>query len=173
MKKFKLPRLVSEPGLMRTAGKASTIGLHMVSGIIVGGLIGYGIDYYFGTKPLWFIIFFVLGIGAGFRNVYLDMRLLLKEQEKLDGGQSSPTGQSSGGADEPEELDPATAEAATAEALEHTLATLPKKGEKPKTPKPGVQRTEAIKATITSRRKFQLGGEEVVLDDDVAEKPDK
>ncbi|MCD8562535.1 MAG: AtpZ/AtpI family protein [Alphaproteobacteria bacterium] len=32
--------------------------------------IGYGIDYYFGTKPAFLLIFFFLGVCTGFYNVY-------------------------------------------------------------------------------------------------------
>jgi Uncharacterized protein conserved in bacteria len=37
-----------------------TIGLHLVSGVIVGVAIGYFLDKYFGTSPYLTIIFFFL-----------------------------------------------------------------------------------------------------------------
>jgi ATP synthase protein I len=41
----------------------------MVAALIVGGGIGYGIDWLAGTKPIFLIVFFVLGAAAGIRNV--------------------------------------------------------------------------------------------------------
>ena len=45
-------------------------GMELVLSIVIGGAIGYGIDSYFGTKPLFMIIFFLLGTGAGFLSIY-------------------------------------------------------------------------------------------------------
>ena len=44
------------------------------AGTLVGGLIGYGIDWLFGhfgfhTRPVFLLLFFVLGAAAGIRNV--------------------------------------------------------------------------------------------------------
>ncbi|NPA12403.1 MAG: hypothetical protein GXO45_00285 [Aquificae bacterium] len=52
----------------------ATIGLHLVSGIIVGVLIGYFLDKYFNTSPWLTIIFFFFGVAAGFRNMYKDVQ---------------------------------------------------------------------------------------------------
>lgn len=40
-----------------------------VAGILVGGLLGYGLDYVFHTLPLFFIIFLLAGFGAGIVNM--------------------------------------------------------------------------------------------------------
>ncbi len=40
-----------------------------VAGILVGGLLGYGLDYIFHTLPLFFIIFLLAGFGAGMVNM--------------------------------------------------------------------------------------------------------
>ena len=40
-----------------------------VAGILVGGLVGYGIDYVVGTLPLFLIIFLLAGFGAGILNM--------------------------------------------------------------------------------------------------------
>lgn len=45
-------------------------GVELVGAIAVCTGIGYGVDQYFETKPLWLIIFFFLGIITGFYNVY-------------------------------------------------------------------------------------------------------
>lgn len=59
-----------------------TIGLHLVSGIIVGVGIGYLLDKYFGTSPYLTIIFFFFGIAAGFRNMYIDAKKYIQSEEK-------------------------------------------------------------------------------------------
>lgn len=47
----------------------------MVAGILVGTGIGYLLDRSFGTRPWLLIIFMMLGMVAGFRNIYrLGMR---------------------------------------------------------------------------------------------------
>jgi ATP synthase protein I len=40
-----------------------------VAGVLVGGLLGYGIDYLVGTLPLFLIVFLLLGFGAGILNM--------------------------------------------------------------------------------------------------------
>lgn len=63
---------------------AGSIGLHMVSGIAVGTLIGYALDAWLETSPWLTGIFMVVGIVAGFKNVYVDTNKLVKAQEKED-----------------------------------------------------------------------------------------
>lgn len=63
---------------------AGTIGLHMVSGIAVGTLIGYALDAWLETSPWLTGIFMVVGIVAGFKNVYVDTKKLVRSQEKED-----------------------------------------------------------------------------------------
>ena len=47
----------------------------MVAGILVGTGIGFLLDRFLGTKPWLLIIFMMLGMAAGFRNIYrLGMR---------------------------------------------------------------------------------------------------
>ena len=72
---------VSSFGLM---GTASTMGMHMISGPIVGGGLGYLADSYFDSWPWGAAIGVVLGILAGFRNVYIDARHIIKTQEEMD-----------------------------------------------------------------------------------------
>lgn len=45
-------------------------GVELVGAIIGGALIGYGIDHYFETKPVFFLIFILLGVITGFYNIY-------------------------------------------------------------------------------------------------------
>ncbi|MDR2489197.1 MAG: AtpZ/AtpI family protein [Desulfovibrio sp.] len=64
--------------------QAGVIGLHMVSGVAVGTGIGYALDTWLDTAPVWTLIFLGIGIVAGFKNVYVDTRRLLEAQKKED-----------------------------------------------------------------------------------------
>ena len=49
--------------------KGYRLASEFVAGTLVGGLIGYGIDWLFGTLPFGLIIFLLLGFGAGILNM--------------------------------------------------------------------------------------------------------
>jgi ATP synthase protein I len=51
--------------------RASSIGMALVFSIFIGGFLGYLLDNYFGTGYLFKIIGLIMGIIAGFRNVYI------------------------------------------------------------------------------------------------------
>lgn len=51
----------------------------MVSGPAVGFAIGYGIDSWFGTTPWGGLTLLLVGIGAGFLNVWRDTQNLLRK----------------------------------------------------------------------------------------------
>ena len=53
--------------------------IELASGIIVGTGIGYGLDYLFGTLPIFLVIFSVLGFIAGVRSLMATARAM---QEK-------------------------------------------------------------------------------------------
>lgn len=55
----------NKQGLFDSLGRASVMGLHMVSGIIVGCLLGYWLDKWFGTYPWCAGVGLIVGIGAG------------------------------------------------------------------------------------------------------------
>jgi ATP synthase protein I len=74
-----------KPSLSKQVTKyvsVGTIGLHLISGIIVGIFIGYMLDHLFKTDYIFTIIFFFFGIAAGFYNMYKDAMRYLKEEEK-------------------------------------------------------------------------------------------
>ena len=50
-------------------GNAFKLGTELVAAVIVGTIIGFILDNWFGTKPILIIIFFFLGAAAGIVNV--------------------------------------------------------------------------------------------------------
>ena len=67
---------------MRAMATTGVMGLHLVSGPLVGFAIGYGLDAWLGSSPWCKIIFLLVGIGAGFLNVYRDTQELLRKLER-------------------------------------------------------------------------------------------
>lgn len=55
-------------------GRAMRASTELVGGILVGSLIGYGLDMVFKTGPLLFVVFFLLGSAAGILNVIRSTR---------------------------------------------------------------------------------------------------
>ncbi len=58
------------PQGMSGLGLAFRIGVELVSALIVGVGIGLLLDWWLNTGPLFLIVFFLLGAGAGIVNVY-------------------------------------------------------------------------------------------------------
>lgn len=50
-------------------GKAMRVAGDLMAGVVVGGAIGYGIDKWCHTSPVFFILFFFIGFVAGVRNL--------------------------------------------------------------------------------------------------------
>ncbi|MEY4879891.1 MAG: hypothetical protein RJB62_1360 [Pseudomonadota bacterium] len=68
-------------------GIAFRLSTEFVAAAVVGGGIGWGLDRLFGTMPVFLLILFVLGVGAGFRNVLR----AAKEMNESDGPPSGPS----------------------------------------------------------------------------------
>ena len=60
----------SAEGTGRAMSLAFRVMSEFVAGVIVGCLIGWQIDEWFSTTPLFLIVFLALGTAAGFWNVY-------------------------------------------------------------------------------------------------------
>ena len=64
-----------DTGQMSGMARGMRIGTEFIAAILVGTGIGFLLDRFFGTKPWFLIIFMMLGMAAGFRNIYrLGMR---------------------------------------------------------------------------------------------------
>jgi ATP synthase protein I len=59
-----------EPQSSSAAGFALRIGIELLAALLVGGGIGWLLDRWFGTLPLFLIVFFLLGACAGMLNVF-------------------------------------------------------------------------------------------------------
>ena len=70
-------------------GIASTMGMHMISGPLAGGGIGWLVDRQLDSWPVGFGIGILLGIAAGFRNVWADARRLERGQAEIDAAQAA------------------------------------------------------------------------------------
>ena len=50
-------------------GEAFKLGTELVAAVVVGTIIGFILDTWFGTKPWLIIVFFFIGSAAGMLNV--------------------------------------------------------------------------------------------------------
>ena len=60
-------------------GIAFKLGTELVAAVVVGTIIGFILDSWFGTKPWLIIIFFFLGAAAGMLNVIRAAKRMQKE----------------------------------------------------------------------------------------------
>lgn len=57
--------------LFRNLALVSSMGISVVMAIGIGVWFGLSLDRWFGTKPWFFYIFLLIGIAAGFKNIYV------------------------------------------------------------------------------------------------------
>ena len=67
--------------LFKTLGVVSSMGISFVLAIIIGVFIGLQLDKWLGTDPWFFFIFLLFGIIAGFRNLYIITKRVIKKDE--------------------------------------------------------------------------------------------
>ncbi len=70
------------------------IAVELAAAVAVGAGIGLALDHWLGTKPWLLIVFFFVGCGAGFLNVYrtaqeLDRRTKERRRAERGGGPGS------------------------------------------------------------------------------------
>lgn len=71
-----------EKTVFRQFFEASTVGIHLVLCMVVGLAIGYGLDSLLNTFPYLSVFFFIMGIIAGFREVFR----IAKKAERMSNG---------------------------------------------------------------------------------------
>jgi ATP synthase protein I len=67
--------------LIKSLGFLSGLGISMVAATLIGLAMGVYLDKWLGTRPWMTIIFLVLGIVAGFRNIYILTERELRRQQ--------------------------------------------------------------------------------------------
>ncbi len=65
----------------RVVGDALQLGASIVFAIFIGAGLGYWLDGKFGTFPYLSIIFFLLGVAAAARNVWIEVRKQLRNEK--------------------------------------------------------------------------------------------
>ena len=60
-------------------GSAFRLGTELVAAAVVGTIIGFILDSWFGTKPWFIILFFIIGVIAGMLNVIRVAKRIQKE----------------------------------------------------------------------------------------------
>jgi ATP synthase protein I len=63
-------------------GALSAVGIAFVLAIGIGFLIGYWLDRWLGTSPLFTLVFFFLGVAAGIVNVVRTANAVGKEDKR-------------------------------------------------------------------------------------------
>jgi len=63
-------------------GALSAVGIAFVLAVVFGFLIGYGLDRWLGTSPLFLIVFFFLGLAAGIVNVVRTANAVSREEKR-------------------------------------------------------------------------------------------
>ncbi len=72
--------------LIRMLGVLSTVGLTMVFATVIGLFIGLKLDEWLGTSPWLTAIFLLIGIIAGFRNLFVYAKRSQESLDKKDNG---------------------------------------------------------------------------------------
>ncbi len=73
----------SKPGpSMGSLGALSAVGIAFVLAVVFGFVIGYFLDRWLGTSPLFIILFFFIGLVAGIVNVVRTANAVGKDEQR-------------------------------------------------------------------------------------------
>lgn len=79
--------------LYKSLGFLSSIGISLVASILIGLALGYYLDQWLDTAPVFTLIMLLIGIISGFRNVYIlttkELRRQQREEEQTDNDHDS------------------------------------------------------------------------------------
>ena len=81
-KKIKKNQIKNKGSNVASLGKALKIGTELVAAVMVGTILGFILDNWFGTKPWLIIIFFFMGVVAGILNVIKSAKKMHKNFRK-------------------------------------------------------------------------------------------
>jgi ATP synthase protein I len=65
-----------------SVGALSAVGIAFVLAVAIGFLVGYGLDRWLGTTPLFIIIFFFIGVAAGIVNVVRTANAVTRNEKR-------------------------------------------------------------------------------------------
>lgn len=66
----------------KPAGDAMSIGIELMSGVLVGVFSGYWLDKWLDTSPVFFMICFILGVAGSGLNIYRIARKASEEEDE-------------------------------------------------------------------------------------------
>ncbi len=79
--------------LYKSLGFLSSIGISLVVSILIGLAMGYYLDQWLDTRPVFTLIMLLIGIISGFRNIYILTKRELQrqqlEEEQIDSDHDS------------------------------------------------------------------------------------
>ncbi len=78
------------------ASRYAAIGIEMAASVIIGLLMGMGLDRLFGTGPWLALVFLLFGAVAGFRALFRTLRAWQREEEREGGPPAGDTEAASG-----------------------------------------------------------------------------
>ncbi|WP_323006021.1 AtpZ/AtpI family protein [Pseudorhodobacter sp.] len=89
----RIAKIKGKPVAAKTeSGKAFSQGemawrmvIELVSGMLLGLSIGFGLDYVFDTRPIFLVIFALLGFAAGVRTMLRTAQTMSAEHDKTSG----------------------------------------------------------------------------------------
>tara|TARA_Y100000590_G_scaffold338201_1_gene385374 strand:+ start:746 stop:1036 length:291 start_codon:yes stop_codon:yes gene_type:complete len=81
-KNIKKDQITNESSNAASLGKALKIGTELVAAVVVGTILGFILDNWFDTRPWLTIIFFFMGVAAGFLNVIKSAKSMYKNFKK-------------------------------------------------------------------------------------------
>ena len=82
--------------LFRTLGFLSSVGISMVVATFIGLAMGYYLDKWLGTDPWMTLVFLLIGIISGFRNIFILTSRELRRQQKNDEKDAEESGDGQG-----------------------------------------------------------------------------
>ena len=65
-------------------GLAYRLLVEILVGIAVGGFVGWWMDKVLDTKPIWMLVFLVLGMGAGLMNSVRTVNEMRRKQDQVE-----------------------------------------------------------------------------------------
>ena len=71
----------SDPAFRQGMSLAFKIGIELIVATLIGAIMGYALDSFFGSRPWLLIIGLIFGVAAGCLNVYRSFQSLVVEDE--------------------------------------------------------------------------------------------